>query len=222
MENDLPEPKASALRLHLAECDQCGVICEDLASLVDICATEPAEELVPNSQALWCRINNIIESETKAQPVLEPPPRRFWKLSMVQLVTALGCIAVISSLITFFAIRAAAPATDDLAGRPSTPTTFEKLLSRVGLMETPQQARERKLKERQVAIDYWNARVQARRLQWDRTTREAFDRNLRVIDDSVKEYSTILASDPDDDLSGEMLDSVLTDKMNLLRDFSDL
>jgi hypothetical protein len=32
----------------------------------------------------------------------------------------------------------------------------------------------------------------------------------------------ILEQDPEDDLSGEMLDSVLNEKMNLLRDFSDL
>ncbi len=32
----------------------------------------------------------------------------------------------------------------------------------------------------------------------------------------------ILEQDPEDDLSSEMLDSVLNDKMNLLRDFSDL
>ena len=34
--------------------------------------------------------------------------------------------------------------------------------------------------------------------------------------------TTTLERDPDDELSGEMLDSVLNDKMNLLRDFSDL
>ena len=45
---------------------------------------------------------------------------------------------------------------------------------------------------------------------------------LRIIHDTVNDYSMILASDPDDELTGEMLDSVLNDKMNLLRDFSDL
>ena len=64
--------------------------------------------------------------------------------------------------------------------------------------------------------------MQARREQWDGMTRDAFDRNLQVIDESVKDYTMILQQDPEDELSGEMLDSVLTDKMNLLRDFSDL
>ena len=58
--------------------------------------------------------------------------------------------------------------------------------------------------------------------QWDRVTREAFDRNLQVLDESVKDYTTILSQDPEDELSGEMLDAVMNDKMNLLRDFADL
>ena len=78
------------------------------------------------------------------------------------------------------------------------------------------------MNEQKSAISYWDNRVQARRVQWDKMTREAFDRNLQVINQSVNEYTVILEQDPDDDLSSEMLDSVLNDKMNLLRDFSDL
>ena len=52
--------------------------------------------------------------------------------------------------------------------------------------------------------------------------RDAFDRNLNEIDASVSEYTYILQQNPDDELSGEMLDAVLDDKMNLLRSFSDL
>jgi hypothetical protein len=43
-----------------------------------------------------------------------------------------------------------------------------------------------------------------------------------VIEQSVAQYTNMLKEDPDDELSSEMLDAVLTDKMNLLRDFSDL
>jgi hypothetical protein len=52
--------------------------------------------------------------------------------------------------------------------------------------------------------------------------RDAFDRNLNEIDQAVTEYTVILEQDPQDDLSGEMLDSTLTEKMNLLRAFSEL
>jgi hypothetical protein len=52
--------------------------------------------------------------------------------------------------------------------------------------------------------------------------REAFDRNLNEIDQTVNEYTLILQENPQDELSSEMLDSTLNDKMELLRAFSDL
>jgi len=224
MENDLPDAQAHALRVHLAVCEPCAAVCEDVAALVDVCSIESASDLMPNSKALWCRINNIIENEQREPaPMPELPRRRFWQFSFAQLVTVIASIAVISSIATFFVVRSYRPGiNEDISLKQAPPTLMEKVLSRVGLIETPQQMRERKLKERQDAIQYWTARVGQRREQWDRTTREAFDRNLTAIDDTVNEYKVILASDPDDELTGEMLDSVLTDKMNFLRDFSDL
>ena len=65
-------------------------------------------------------------------------------------------------------------------------------------------------------------RAQARRVQWDNKMRDAFDRNLNEIDQAVNEYTMILQQDPQDELSGEMLDSALDDKMKLLREFSEL
>ncbi|MEO6655254.1 MAG: zf-HC2 domain-containing protein [Pyrinomonadaceae bacterium] len=226
MDNELEKSRAVAVRMHLAVCPDCARVCEDFASILDVCTTESPSELVPpNSQALWCRINNIIENEVKGiAPVAEKPRGRFWQLSFVQVTAAVLGIAIISSLLTVVAIKNyVQPVAVDFTTRSAvTQTTFEKILSRVGLMETPQQSRDRREKEQQAAIDYWNTRVQTRRVQWDRTTRDAFDRNLQAIDESVNDYSMILQQDPEDELSGEMLDSVLNDKMNLLRDFSDL
>ena len=226
MDNELDDDRASSVRKHLAFCPGCGHVCEDLTSIMEVCKTEPPAEIVPpNSQALWCRINNLIEGEAKpGRKRAEPPRGRFWQLSFLQLAAAILCIALISSLLTFVAIRTyTQPTADDFTTRSSaTQTSFEKVLSKVGLVDTPQQARERRTKEQQAAIEYWNTRVQARRAQWDRATREAFDRNLQVIDESLSDYTVILSQDPEDELSGEMLDSVMNDKMNLLRDFADL
>lgn len=229
MDNELDEAEAESVRDHLSVCSECSLVCEDLSLILDACATDVEEEVgPPNAQALWCRINNIIETEAKAaQPasVAEMPQKgRFWRLSFGQVTAALLGVAVISSLLTVVVVRSYnQPSPDDFTSRSAaTQTTFERVLSRVGLMTTPQQAREARLKEQQSAIEYWNARVHERRSVWNRTTREAFDRNLRVIDESVNDYRMILQENPDDELSGEMLDAVLTDKMNLLRDFSEL
>jgi hypothetical protein len=229
LDNELDERQAARVRAHLGICVDCQRMCEEFTAILDASpdvSGSSADLLPPNSQALWCRINNLIESETKPAKLTETEPTRgrFFHLSWAQLAAALVCIALISSLLTVVAIRNYNEPTDgDLTSRSAaTQTTFEKVLSRVGLMDTPQQARERRLREQHAAIDYWDARVQTRRTQWDRATREAFDRNLQVINDSVNEYTLILEQNPDDDLSSEMLDSVLSEKMNLLRDFADL
>jgi hypothetical protein len=224
IDNDLDEGRASEVRDHIAFCPGCALICEELTSLIDVCRTSSPNEIVPpNSQAMWCRINNVIENDVKPVPVgaRSQRPRR---VSFLRLATALISIAIVSSIATVLVLKSyTQPSADDLASRSAaTQTTFEKVLGKLGLVETPQQARDRKLKEREAAIEYWNARVQTRRTQWDRTTREAFDRNLQVIDESLNDYTSILQQDPEDELSGEMLDAVMNDKMNLLRDFSDL
>ncbi len=133
-------------------------------------------------------------------------------------------IAVISSLLTVVGIMnyLEPPAEDFTTRAVATETTFEKIAGKLGLIETAQEARLRRIREQQALIDYWDKRVQARRTVWDKNVREAFDRNLNEIDQAVSEYKLILQQDPQDDLSGEMLNTALNDKIDLLREFSDL
>jgi hypothetical protein len=227
LDNDLDETTSMSVQTHLSVCAECAKVCEDFAVILDSCTVEkPTELLPPNSQALWCRINNIIESEAKREPIVPEPPKGWFGRSFTfsQVGSAVLGIAVISSLLTIVGIKNYyEPTAEDYTSRSSaSQTTFEKVLSKVGLTDTPQQARMRRLQEQQAAIEYWNKRVQARREQWDNKMRDAFDRNLNEIDQAVTEYTVILEQDPQDDLSGEMLDSTLTEKMNLLRAFSEL
>lgn len=219
MDSDLDVIEAAAVRDHLAVCSDCALACTNLASMLDMCNEASADELRPNeSKQLWLRITNVIENEVKPSP---PPRTRF---TLLRVATAMAGIAIVSSVLTVATLHIyETPSVEEFGVRTSTrQTTIDKVLSRLGLVDSPQAARERRIKEQQTAIEYWNARVQARRTQWDARTREAFDRNLRVIDESLVEYSTILARDPEDELSGEMLDSVMHEKMDLLRDFADL
>lgn len=227
IEGELEESSAASVLAHLCDCGDCAALLEDLTAMIGVCAESTADELAPpNAGALWCRINNIIESEIEIAKaaVPEPPKRRFWQLSLPQLGFAVVAIAMVSSALTLAGLRYySAPYGEDFTLRSSaSQTVVEKLMARVGLIDTPQQARDRRVKEQQAAIAYWDARIQDRRPQWDARTREVFDRNLQVIDQSLNNYIVILSEDPDDELSGEMLDSVLSDKMDLLRDFSDL
>lgn len=229
LDHELDDAMSSSVRAHLTACPECAKLFEDFASILDSCRTATPQEIVPpNSQALWCRISNTIEGEIKPTPVHEQvPEKRGWfgrSFTFSQAGAAIACVALISSLLTVVGIRNYFEPTgqDNVSRSAASQTTFEKILAKVGLADTPQQARERRLKEQEAAIAYWTQRVQARRAQWDTRVRDAFDRNLHEIDASVHEYTEILQRDPEDELSGEMLDAVMDDKMNLLRSFSEL
>ncbi len=233
LDNELDEMSSTNVREHLAVCEACSKVCEDLAMIMDFCQLEEDEIVIPpNPQALWCRINNVIESEVQAEIIKGKRekvevqtqtgwiPRR-WNFSFMQVASAVLGIALISSVLTIIGIRNYTSTNEDLSANTQ-PTLFERVLGKVGLMETPQKKRERLIKEREAAIDYWNKRVEARRSQWNANLRDAFDRNLNEINQAVNEYTLILQENPQDDLSGEMLDSALNEKMDLLREFSEL
>ena len=231
LDGELDETQATSIRTHLSLCSECSKLCEDFAAILDTCKIEELGETAPpiNANALWCRISNTIEAEIKPVPVAEArAPRGFfsrvWNLSLPQAAAGVLAIALISSLLTVVGIRNYfQPSGEDFTSRSGeSQTTFEKLLSKVGLTDTPQAARQKRMQEQQATIDYWNKRVQARRAMWDDNLRRGFDRNLQAIDQAVFEYTQTLEENPDDDLSGEMLDSVMTEKMNLLREFSEL
>lgn len=230
LDNELSDAGSAEIRGHLAVCISCASVCEDLAMLVDVSRLESAEIGVPpNPQALWLRINNIIENEVRAEAAKEQKARqaaaalapRRWSLSLTQLAAAVAGIALISSLLTFVGIRRYSEPADDLAQRPE-PTIIDRVMGKLGLVETPAEQVKRKMREREAAIEYWNNRVQARRGQWDTHLREAFDRNLNEINQAVAEYTLILDENPQDALSSEMLDTALNEKMELLREFSEL
>ena len=231
LDNELEKKVSFEVQTHLALCAECAKVCEDFAMIVNFCETE--DFLPPNSKALWCRINNLIENEIKvetSQINTETQIKRGffartwnnrWQLSLSQVISSVLGIALISSLLTIVGIKNYIAANEGLAANAS-PTVFEKVLGKIGLVETAQQARENRIKAQQTTIDYWNNRVQNRRIQWDAHLREAFDRNLNEINQAVFEYNKILQQNPQDELSGEMLDSALNEKVELLREFADL
>lgn len=232
IDGELEEKVTAEIETHLSLCQECAELHEDFAGILLICEKKGVTEETapPNPQAMWCRINNIIESEIKPEIIKQEEEKakkswfgngRIWSFSFSQIAAAIVGIAVISSLLTFVGLKNSS-VPDDISSQSNTPTLFERAMSKIGLAETPKQARERRIREQQVAIDYWNKRVEARRSQWDRNLREAFDRNLHEIDQVVAEYTVILEENPQDDLSSEMLDSALREKMDLLREFSEL
>ncbi len=230
IDGELDEASSAAIREHLIACEGCAGLFEEFAGILENCRGIDADSAAPpNSRAMWCRINNILETDVKKEEETPELPSQGWfgrrlHMSFSQVSSLVLGIALISSLLTVVAIRNyMQPSADEYSLRSTaSQTTFEKFLSRIGLSETPQEALDRRIREQQVVIDYWDKRVRDRRSQWDERMQVAFDRNLVEIDQAVKDYTSMLEKDPEDEVTVEMLDSALNDKMNLLRQFSEL
>ncbi len=238
LDNELDETSSANIQTHLAICAECAKVCEDFAMILDFCLEEETAEpvLTPNSNALWCRINNIIETEVRTEienhKVEEQPVnqgwfskvwRNSWQMSFSQVFASMLGIALISSLLTIVGVKNFSKSNDDFTENATvSETIFDKVLGKIGLVETPQQARVKRIEEQQKVIDYWNQRVEARRQNWNGQVRETFDRNLREINQVVYEYNSILEKNPQDNLTVEMLDAAMKEKMDLLRAFSEL
>jgi negative regulator of sigma E activity len=236
IDGELNAVESADVQAHLRMCVECAELHLDFSSILSFCDKREvvAEVSEPNLQALWCRIQNEIENEVKPEIAkeleikkanrtwLEKLWDRTWQLSFTQTVSAVLGIALLSSLLTIVGVRNYSASNEFTADEAMSPTLFERVLGRIGVIETPRETREKRLVEQQTAIDYWNNRVDTRKAQWNSHLREAFDRNLTEIDQVVDEYTRILEENPQDTVSSEMLDSAMNEKMELLKGFSEL
>ena len=152
LDNELDAEVSGNVRTHLALCAECAKVCEDFAAILDFCESD--NFLPPNSKALWCRINNIIETEVKIENAQRQPMKKGlmakvrrnpWQFSFSQAASLILGIALVSSLLTIIGLKNFSSG-DGLATNGS-PSVFEKALSKVGLVETAQQVREKRIRQ---------------------------------------------------------------------------
>lgn len=209
------------LSTHLDECLGCGCVRDEIRSIVNV-AAESREHFVapPNERALWLRVRNTIESELTAQQraiaansfkaesarenFLARLMNKRWALSLPQLTAAVVAIVIGVSVITTVGMQRLA------AGEGGTRPVAEAKGTR-------------KLDSDQlIRIEYLMQRVEARKSRWNPRMREAFDRNLGIIDATVSDSLRELNESPHDEISEAALNAALRDKMELLREFSEL
>ena len=203
------------LNTHLKECLDCESVRQDLASIVGFCRTQRGQyDAPPNEQAMWLRIRNVIEAELPANVLRnEQPQRSFferwfsrsWELSLPQLAASTVAIVLLVSLATVVGLRR----WGGFSVPGSAPQTEASNLN------------DRFLQRRQV-IDYWNQRVELNKARWSPEMRATFERNLKVIDQAVSDSLNELNRNPHDEISEQMLNESLNDKLALLQEFSDL
>ncbi|HEY0101307.1 MAG TPA: hypothetical protein VGB76_20455, partial [Pyrinomonadaceae bacterium] len=209
------------LGTHLDECLGCACVRDEIRTIVTT-AAESREHFVapPNERALWLRVRNTIEAELTAQQraiaansfkaesahenFLSRLMNKRWALSLPQLTAAVVAIVIGVSVITTVGMQRLA------AGEGGAKPVAD--------VKSPPRLNS----DQMIAIEYLMQRVEERKSRWNPRMREAFDRNLGIIDATVSDSLKELKESPHDEISEEALNAALRDKMELLREFSEL
>lgn len=231
----LTDEEHLAVSAHMEECLGCFHVRRELDEIVSYCReTRGQYEAPPNERALWLRIRNTIESQPSALAAgaaasSSQRGRRFglwqrwmdrqWELTLPQLAAAVSVIIIAVALGTAFSLQQVRNSSQD-APQATTAGNMQPGSSSQGLTALTSDVDDR-VRRQQIAIDYWYERVSQRKRRWNPQLREAFERNLSVLDQAVEDSRQRLKSNPHDEISEEMLNAALNDKMELLKEFSD-
>ncbi|HUS10878.1 MAG TPA: anti-sigma factor [Pyrinomonadaceae bacterium] len=220
LDGSMSQKDQSTLNAHLDECLSCADVRNDLQSIIAFCRTHRGEYVAPpNEKALWQRIRNMIETGANSAVAKSAPARRSWtnwagrswELSLPQMAASIAAIVLVVSLSTAVGLRRFQ------SGEPATPATAGN--ASLGLAATGLRDR---ISQQQQLISFWNQRIEYNKARWSPQMRETFDRNLQVIDQTVNESFNNLSQNPHDEVSEEMLNAALNEKLSLLKEFAEL
>jgi anti-sigma factor RsiW len=222
LDGALSHQDQSTLNSHLEECLGCADVRNDLHSIVDFCRTQRGVYVAPpNEKALWQRIRNVVEADASARTSAPVPARRSswsnwigrsWELSFPQLAASAVAIVLVVSLSTAVGLRRWQSGDSATFKSPGTDTSLSVSAANV----------RSRISQQEQLISYWNQRVEFNKARWNPQMRETFDRNLKVIDQAVNDSFDALSRNPHDEVSEEMLNAALNEKLSLLKEFAEL
>ena len=217
------------LRAHLDGCLSCAGVHEELESIVGA-ARESAGYLYepPNERALWLRIRNTVEADASALRAAAAAQQarsrdslwgrlagKRWELSLPQVATAAAAVAVAVAFVTAVGLqqlgRIQPEQSASSGARRGAPA------GRAVDGSYPQGY----LQPHQASLRYWQQRVEQRKASWNPRMRDSFERSVTVLDQAVDDSLSDLRTNPHDEISEEMLNAALRDKIELLREFSE-
>jgi hypothetical protein len=223
LDGTLIESDRAQLSAHLNECFECFSAHQDLTLIVTAAREfQDVSFTPPNAQAMWIRISNAIEAESRAvkqTPAMPSAARasflsgflnRRWELSLGQMAAVVSSVVLIAAFSTVAGLRGLR-----VESRNRTAKNNETARA------NPTPVTDRFVNQR-MAIEYWQQRVAERRGRWSPQMRETFDRNISVIDQAVNDSMRDLNENPHDEVTEEMLNDAMRGKIELLKEFAEL
>jgi anti-sigma factor RsiW len=205
------------IEAHLSACAPCAEARTDLQAIVAYCREHRGEyDTVPNERAMWLGISNVIEAELASnRPAAVPAgagwwfrlTNRSWQVTFPQLATSIAATIVVAVLLTFAGMR-----------------IFNNSGVRTGGIAIAKDVSDvhDRIRQQEQIIAYWNKRVEVNKARWTEQMRTAFDRDMAVYDGTVNEAMRRLDQNPHDEVSEDVLNAALNDKIALLKEFGDL
>ncbi|HKA19866.1 MAG TPA: zf-HC2 domain-containing protein [Blastocatellia bacterium] len=193
---------------HLSDCEPCRAVRDDLLQIVHFSHQLPVQS---PSTALWPRINAGLAE-------LQPS---FWNRSLrwLQNLRTLNINFSVPQMIATAAAIAIVVSTGIILSRRDNGTTP---LSTAGITLSPSDPTPLSQADLQVLekqISQLSESVEQRKDSWDPELRNAFERNLLYVNQSLAECRHQLSDHPGDDVSQELMLNAYREKIRLLEGF---
>lgn len=219
LDDDLDPQARAAVDTHLAACEQCRAVVADLAALRGAATAWRDAEVAPAAD-LWpgiaARLSGPREIAPSAAPhATAPGPRiawyqRRWSVGLPELALAATLVAALGGTLLWTRVTPAPPAADAATPIIAVAEAFDGGEGRA----TP--------------VNFADAQYDAAVVDLERVLREQRDRldprtvvvlerNLRVIDDAIRDAREALATDPANTLLNAHLAGARQRKLDLLR-----
>lgn len=237
LDGSITSQDQGVLSAHLKECLSCVGVRDEMQAIISVAqACREDFSAPPNERALWLRIRNTIEIERAANRAIAAAGAsaaashesfwsrvmdKRWELSLPQLTAAVFALVISVSALTAVGVqgfRSEATSSTTLNSNSSLQGGRNGL---AGVSSPAASYHQAYVQHQQASIGYWKQQVEQRQASWNPQMRDAYQRSMQVIDQAVNESLTALDRNPHDEVSAEMLNAALRDKMELLREFSE-
>jgi hypothetical protein len=201
----------ATIERHLADCEPCRMVRDDLLQVIHFSRQLP---LHTPSSAVWARIQSSVADE---QPAGFLPRIKAWigrlesrhlNLSLPQLAASAVALAVVVSVGVMFAKHGDTD-TSTMQMAEAVPPSVLK----VNPLSSPER---QNVEER---ISYLEANIQQRKANWDPELRQAFEKNMLYVEQSLLECQQHLSGNPNDQVSRELMLNAYREKIRLLEGF---
>ena len=196
------------LERHLADCEPCRAVRDDLLQIVHFSQQLPLQS---PSTPLWPRIQSGVE---ELKPSVWSWPLRWFarlgrlnfNLSVTQIIAGAAALIIVVSIGVIVSRRDTVPVALSTGTTSVTPGDITPL-SRADMQKLENQ------------ISRLSETVEQQKDSWDPALRTAYERNLLYIDQSLVECRHQLKDNPADDVSQELMLAAYREKVRLLEGF---